>query len=120
MLCLSCGTVIGSSWPFEYHVSCFPDDMVVPGFNGMTGFDIGLKEDVIETVLWAYRNSARSLQTQLGSLRPGMNAIGGSATRWLGLRRHPSWVGIRGLPLWVRLSIRGWNRRMNRDRKSVV
>ena len=71
MLCLSCGTIIGSSWPFEYHVSCFPDDMVVPGFHGMTGFDIGLKEDVIETVLWAYRNSARSLQTQLGCSEAG-------------------------------------------------
>jgi len=71
-LCRKCGTVIESDWAVQadYHVGCFPDFDVMPGFE-MSGFDIGLKEDLTEIVIWANNNARRSLQVGLGCSEVG-------------------------------------------------
>lgn len=71
MLCLKCGLIIASEWPFQYHTSCFPDDMPLPGKDGMTGFDIGIVDDLINVVRWAHNNSPRSQQVSLGCSEAG-------------------------------------------------
>lgn len=64
-LCRNCGVIIDPSWPHEFHVGCWPDFTKMPGFD-MTGFDIEVKEDLTEIILWAERNRGRSTQVGLG------------------------------------------------------
>ena len=70
--CLKCGTVMEPEWAkaADYHVGCYPDFVIMPGFE-MTGFDLGLKEDLTEIVLWANNNAHRSLQVGLGCSEVG-------------------------------------------------
>lgn len=70
MICRKCGVIIDSSWPGEYHVTCYPDFVKMPGFD-MTSFDIELREDLIEIALWAQRNARRSQQVALGCSEVG-------------------------------------------------
>lgn len=65
MLCLKCGVVITGDWPGEYHVGCYPDFVKMPGFD-MTSYDLEVKEDLTEIILWAQKNAARSRQVALG------------------------------------------------------
>ena len=64
-LCRKCGVAIDGDWPGEWHVGCYPDFERMPGFD-MTGFDMEVREDLIEIVQWASRHSARSRQVALG------------------------------------------------------
>ena len=64
-LCRKCGVIIAADWPHEYHVTCWPDFEAMPGFD-MTSYDLEVKEDLIEIVLWAARHSKRSQQVALG------------------------------------------------------
>jgi hypothetical protein len=70
--CRKCGLVMDGDWATQadYHVGCFPDFEVMPGFE-MTGFDLALKEDLTEVILNASRNSARSKQVGLGCSEVG-------------------------------------------------
>lgn len=70
MLCRKCGVIITGDWPGEFHVGCYPDFERMPGFD-MTGFDLELREDLIEVGLWAQRNSHRSQQVALGCSEVG-------------------------------------------------
>lgn len=70
MLCRKCGVVITGDWPGEWHVGCYPDFEKLPGFD-MTGFDLELREDLIEVALWAQRHSHRSQQVALGCSEVG-------------------------------------------------
>jgi hypothetical protein len=54
----------------EYHVGCYPDFEIMPGFN-MTGFDLELKEDLTEVIIWANNHSHRSQQVSLGCSEVG-------------------------------------------------
>jgi hypothetical protein len=71
-LCRKCGIKIEGDWAeqADYHVGCFPDFERMPGFE-MTGFDIGLKEDLTEIIRWANNNSGRSQQVALGCSEVG-------------------------------------------------
>lgn len=71
-LCRKCGSMMESEWAKEsdYHVGCFPDFEVMPGFD-MTGFDLGLKEDLTEIVIWANNHAVRSKQVALGCSEVG-------------------------------------------------
>lgn len=46
-------------------MGCWPDFTPMPGFN-MSGYDLELREDLIEIVRWASNNSTRSRQVSLG------------------------------------------------------
>lgn len=70
MLCRACGTIIPGDWEGEWHVGCYPAFERMPGFE-MTGFDLELKEDLVEVVLWANRNAGRSQQVALGCSEVG-------------------------------------------------
>jgi hypothetical protein len=70
MLCRKCGVVIEKGWPYEYHVTCWPDFERMPGFE-MTGFDLEIKETLTEIIVNAQRNSGRSKQVALGCSEVG-------------------------------------------------
>lgn len=57
--------VISPEWPYEYHVGCYPDFDRMPGFD-MTSYDLEVKEDLVDIVLWASKNATRSKQVALG------------------------------------------------------
>ena len=107
MLCRKCGTIIAASWPFEYHTSCFPDDMVIPGMDGMTGFDLGIKDDVINIVRWAHNTSARSLQTSLGCSEVGQECDRRIAYKMAGIP-PASGLGSDPWPAVVGTAIHTW------------
>lgn len=69
-LCRKCGLAITGDWLGDWHVGCWPDFERMPGFE-MTGFDIDLKEALIEIVDIAQRNSGRSKQVALGCSEVG-------------------------------------------------
>lgn len=69
-VCPKCALKIADEWPHEWHVGCWPDFERMPGFE-MTGFDLGLKEDLTEIILNASNNSARSKQVGLGCSEAG-------------------------------------------------
>lgn len=64
-LCLTCGMVITGDWPGEWHVGCYPDFERMPGFD-MTSYDLEVKEDLVDIILWASKNATRSKQVALG------------------------------------------------------
>lgn len=69
-LCRKCGSLIDEVWPHPWHVQCWPDFERMPGFE-MTGFDIGLKEDLTEVIRWANNHAGRSQQVALGCSEVG-------------------------------------------------
>lgn len=69
-LCLKCGMVMTADWPGDYHVGCYPDFELMPGFD-MTGFDMEVREDLIEIILWAQKHARRSQQVALGCSEVG-------------------------------------------------
>lgn len=71
-LCRKCGGRMEGDWAkqADYHVGCFPDFEAVPGFS-MSGFDLGLKEDLTDIVIWANNNAVRSRQVALGCSEVG-------------------------------------------------
>ncbi len=73
-LCRKCGARLDGDWAeqSDYHVGCFPDFEPMPGFN-MSGFDLGLKEDLTEIVVWANNNAVRSKQVALGCSEVGQD-----------------------------------------------
>ena len=115
MLCRKCGVIIKDGWPYEYHTSCFPDDAVIPGMHGMTGFDLGIKDDVINIVRWAHNNSPRSLQTSLGcsevgqecDRRIGYTMAGIPAASGLGSDPWPAVVGT-AIHAWMELAVNSY------------
>lgn len=71
MLCRKCGMIIAQEWPYEWHTTCWPDDLAMPGQHGMSPNDLAIKHDMIEIVRWAHNNATRSLQTALGCSEAG-------------------------------------------------
>lgn len=69
-LCRSCGVGITGDWAGDWHVGCYPDFEIMPGFE-MTSFDIGLKERLTEIIQWGQNNSDRSKQVALGCSEVG-------------------------------------------------
>lgn len=65
MLCLKCNGIIAGDWPGPYHVGCFPDFEIMPGFD-MTSYDLEVKHDLDDIVRWAQKHSTRSRQIALG------------------------------------------------------
>lgn len=71
-LCRVCGTRMEVLEPgFFYHPNCIPEFTPVPGMQGMSPYELEIKEDIIEVVQWAFANSKRSQQTQLGCSEVG-------------------------------------------------
>lgn len=64
-LCRECGVIIDPVWPHPYHVQCWPDFELMPGYD-MSGYDLEVKEDITEIILWANRSRGRSTQVALG------------------------------------------------------
>ncbi|HSJ75932.1 MAG TPA: hypothetical protein VK899_07115 [Gemmatimonadales bacterium] len=56
---------------YFYHVGCIPLFPPIQGMRGMSEYDLGIKEDVIEVVRWADANRARSKQVALGCSEVG-------------------------------------------------
>lgn len=71
MLCLECGMIITSTWPGPYHTNCWPEHEPMPGKDGMTPFDLGIQDDLINVVRWAHNNSPRGQQIALGCSEAG-------------------------------------------------
>lgn len=71
MLCKSCGLAIPGEWPGPWHTGCWPELEPMPGMHGMTPFDLGIKNDIIDMVRWASNNSKRNLQVELGCSEAG-------------------------------------------------
>ncbi len=69
-VCPKCNLRIDKDWPGQWHVGCYPDFEIMPGFS-MTSFDLELKEDLTEVILNANRNSSRSKQVALGCSEVG-------------------------------------------------
>lgn len=71
-LCEACGKIMEVVEPgFHYHVGCIPMFTAIPGMKGMSEFDLGVKEDIIEVVRWADANRSRSKQVALGCSEVG-------------------------------------------------
>ena len=73
-LCRKCGLRLDSALyvniGFEYHLSCAPDDMLVPGTDETFG-DLELREAITNIIRWGAGNSARSKQVALGCSEAG-------------------------------------------------
>lgn len=105
MLCRKCGAIITGDWPGEYHVGCYPDFEKMPGFD-MTGYDLELREDLIEIILWAQRHSRRSQQVALGCSEVGHGCDRRLAYRMAGM--EPVHHGGDPWPAIVGTSIHTW------------
>lgn len=64
-LCRACGVMITGDWPGEWHVGCYPDFEIMPGFD-MTSFDLEIKHDLDSVIRWADNSRGRSTQVALG------------------------------------------------------
>jgi hypothetical protein len=84
-LCRACGHVITPDWPGEWHVGCYPDFERMPGFD-MTTWDLELREELIDVVLWAERNRGRSTQVALGVSEVGQDCELRIAYRMAGMQ----------------------------------
>lgn len=56
---------------FNWHPECVPAFTPIPGFKGMSAYDLEIKEDIIEVVRWADANRSRSKQVALGCSEVG-------------------------------------------------
>lgn len=56
---------------FNFHVECIPLFTAIPGMNGMSQYDLEIREDVIEMVRWADANTPRHLQKKIGCSEAG-------------------------------------------------
>lgn len=56
---------------FFYHVECIPPFTPIPGMQGMSTYDLEIKEEIIEVVRWAQNHARRSQQVQLGCSEVG-------------------------------------------------
>lgn len=75
-LCRKCGTMLAPLWierGAEYHAMCDPepssldfDESPLPVGQASDHFSLRLRDDLIEMIKWADRNSERSRQTELG------------------------------------------------------
>jgi hypothetical protein len=117
-LCLKCGVVIEGDWAksADYHVGCFPDFDKMPGFD-MSGFDLGLKEDLIEIVQWAHNNAGRSLQVGLGCSEVGQECELRLAYRMANVPAVHN--GGDPWPATVGTAIHGWMERAVNDFQGV-
>lgn len=99
--CLTCGQPVEVvEEGFLYHPHCIPTFTPIPGMQGMSFYDLELKEDIIEVVRWADANRSRSKQMQLGC-----SEVGHPCDRRLGYRiagvpvtgfRNDPWPAIVG------------------------
>lgn len=115
-LCKKCGIILD---PYllelgaEYHVaSCWPEHLALPE-TGETPYDMAVKEELIEVIQWADRNSERSKQLAIGASEAGMDCTRRLAYRLASVpavsRRMDGWPAIVGT------SIHGWvEKAMNR------
>lgn len=72
VLCLGCGKPMEvAETGFHYHMWCIPHFTPIPGFKGMSAYDLEIREDVIEVVRWADANRSRSKQVALGCSEVG-------------------------------------------------
>lgn len=69
--CKHCGKQNTEQWPYEYCVPHWPEFEAMPGMNGMSPFDLGIKDDLINVVRWSSNNSHRSKQVALGCSEVG-------------------------------------------------
>lgn len=70
-LCLGCGRAMTKVYDdFDYHVSCAPDDLLVPGTDETFG-DLALREALTDIISWADNSSVRSTQVALGCSEAG-------------------------------------------------
>lgn len=116
MLCRSCGVIISGDWPGEYHVGCYPPFEKMPGFH-MTGFDLEVREDLLEIISWAHRHSRRSQQVTLGC-----SEVGHGCDRRLGYRMAgvaPVHNGGDPWPAIVGTSIHTWLEQAINDYQAV-
>lgn len=113
MLCRSCGVVIDGDWPGEWHVGCYPDFEKMPGFD-MTSYDIEVKEDLTEIILWAQRNATRSRQVALGVSEVGNECDLRVAYKMAGVPTTSNspdpWPSIVGTSIhsWVEAAVRDY------------
>lgn len=64
-LCRKCGSIIAENWPHPWHVGCWPDFEIMPGFE-MTSHDLEVKHDLDSIIRWADNSRGRSTQVALG------------------------------------------------------
>lgn len=69
--CKHCGKANGENWPYDWCVVHWPEFEAMPGMHGMSPFELGLKDDLINIVQWAQNNSRRSQQVALGCSEVG-------------------------------------------------
>jgi len=70
--CNACAKPLIPSEPgFNWHIECIPTFTPIPGMQGMSEFDLGVKHDIIEVVRWADANRGRSKQVTLGCSEVG-------------------------------------------------
>lgn len=106
-LCLGCGKIMEILEPgFFYHPNCIPAFTPVPGMHGMSMYDLELREDLLEVVQWAARNSARSRQVALGCSEVGHDCDRRIAYTMAGVQ-GPN-VNTDQWPAIVGTAIHGW------------
>lgn len=115
MLCRKCGLIIASEWPGPWHTECWDDHTPMPGMNGMTPYDIEIREDMIEIVHWAYRNAGRSLQTELGCSEVGNECDRRIGYKMAGIpeanRYSDPWPAVVGTSIhsWMEMAVNNYS-----------
>jgi hypothetical protein len=94
----------------EYHAACWPDHLPLLD-TGITPYDMGVREELIQVIQWADRNSERSKQVGLGASEVGMDCTRRLAYRMAGIpglhRRMDGWPAIVGTSIhsWVEKAV---------------
>jgi hypothetical protein len=119
MLCRKCGVIISGDWgkDYEYHLPCWPEFEAVPGMHGMSPYDLGLKDDLINIVRWSANNSTRSQQVALGCSEVGHSCDRRIAYRMAGIAEPNNWTDP--WPAVVGTSIHSWMEQAVNDYQHV-
>lgn len=112
-LCRECGIVL-DEWlrdqGAEYHSSCWPEHLELLD-TGVTPYDMAVKEELIEVIQWADRNSERSKQIAIGASEAGMDCMRRLAYRLAATpavhRRMDGWPAIVGTSIhaWMEKAV---------------
>lgn len=117
MLCKECGFGIHESWEFDYHPNCWPEFEPMPGMFGMTPYDLGIKDDLINVVNWSSKNARRSLQVALGCSEVGQDCTRRLAYKMAGIPEVN--VGTDPWPAVVGTSIHSYMEKAINDYQGV-
>lgn len=115
-LCRKCGSLIAEDWPHPFHVQCWPDFEIMPGFE-MSGHDLEVKEDITEIIRWADRHRGRSVQVALGVSEVGQECDLRLAYRMAGMAAVHN--GGDPWPAIVGTSIHAWMEQAVKDFQQV-